>query len=97
MFMSIKRIHTTYFLMIVDSCFHFSLPASYTYKLYNKEESTEANTITLLTSQLLSGLAQNFANTEIKEFLRNLTFRTRELTLFISTQMLYLTIAQHLI
>lgn len=81
--------------MTADSCFHFSLPASFTYMLYNKE-SIEANTITLLTSQPIPGLVQKFGYIEIKELLRNLTFRTKELTLYTSTQMLHLTVAQHL-
>lgn len=82
--------------MILENCFHFSLPASFTYMLYNKEEPIEAQTITLLTSRLFPGLVQKFGYTEIKEPLRNLTFRTKELILYTSLQMLYLTIAQHL-
>lgn len=63
--------------MTVNSCFYFSLPASFTYMLYNKEESVEANTITSLTSQLLPGLVKKFGYIEIKELLRNLTFRSK--------------------
>lgn len=64
--------------------------------LYNKEESIEANTITFLRSQLLPGPDPKFGYIEIKELLRNLTFRTKELPLYTNTQMLHLTIAQHL-
>jgi len=38
MFISINRIYITNFIMISDNCFHLSLPASFTYMLYNKEE-----------------------------------------------------------
>lgn len=82
--------------MTVDSCFNFSLTASFAYMLYNKEESIEANTITLLSSQLLPGLVKKFAYIEITELLRNLTSRTKEFTLYTRTQMLHLTIALHL-
>lgn len=66
MFMAINRIFITNLLIIVDSCFHILIPASFTYMLYNKEESRGADTITLLTSQLLPGLVPKLGYIEIK-------------------------------
>lgn len=92
MFMPINRINITNFLMTADSCFHFLLAASFTYMLYNKE--SVANTITSLTRQLLPGLVKKISYIEIKELLRNMTSRTKELTLYTSTQTLHLAMAQ---
>lgn len=64
--------------------------------LYNKEESIQAQKFTSPTSHLFPGLVKKFVSTEIKEPLRSLTFRTKELILYTSIQMLNITIAQHL-